>query len=136
MDTTLAAAASQYPHGWGGIVAILIPFLLLWAATTGYGRWKELRQEGSSPSEDQKSLGAVKPQISGDSGSDDSTPGSGGGAVVQLRSREIQEYVAARVDRQASKALVRDVTKRFKVSESTAWRAINKARDARNGGAA
>lgn len=130
---TLAAAASQYPNGWGGPIALILPFLLYWAATTGYSRLKEARQGGPSPVEDPKPLETVKPQVTADSDSADSAPADGRGEVVPLRSKPIEEFIAERVDRQNPTQIVQEAIRRFKVSESTAWRLLKKVRD---GGAA
>ncbi len=133
MITTVAAHASQYPNGWGGPIAIVIPFLLLWAATTGYSRLKEARQESASPDGEAKSLETVKPQVSADSDSADSAAANGGGEVVPLRTKPLEDFIAERVDRQNPTQIVQEATRRFGVSESTAWRLLRKLR---GGGAA
>jgi hypothetical protein len=133
MTDTLAAATHQYPNGWGGPIAILIPFLVLWAATTGHRRWQEARQGDANPSAEQKTLEAAKPQITDGSGSDDSGPADGGGEVVPLRQTQLKQYVAERVDKQNTAQIVKDARRQFKVSERTVYRIIDKVR---NGGAA
>lgn len=134
MDATLAAASSQYSGGWGGPIAILIPFLVLWAATTGYRRWQEARKGAPQEPAMERTLEAAKPQLSDGSGSDDSDPEPGGGEVVPLRQAQLKQYVAERIDKQNTAQIVKAARREFKVSERTVYRIIDKIR--RNGGAA
>lgn len=133
MMTTIAAATAQAEGGWAGPIAILIPFLLFWAATTGYRRWQEARQTTPSLPAGTDEIGTVKPQVSGDSDSDDSDLGSGGAEVVPLRRKPVDEFVAANLDRKDTTQVVKEAQAATGASESTVWRAIKKFR---GGGAA
>jgi hypothetical protein len=133
MIAVATSTASQQP-GWGGPIAILIPFLLMWAATTGYRRWQEARQTTPSLPPGETPSGTVNPQVSGDSDSNDSDLGSGGAEVVPIRRKPVEDFVAANLDRKPPTQVVKEAAAATGASESTVWRAINRFR--RNGGGA
>ena len=134
MDTITIAAGAPQNTGWGGPIALLIPFLLYWAATTGYRRWQEVRQSASPLPAGTKEIGTVNPQVSGDSDSNDSDLGSSGGEVVPIRRKPVEEYVAANIDRKPATQVVKEAAAATGASESTVWRTFRKFR--RGGGAA
>jgi hypothetical protein len=134
MTTITLAASTPDNTGWGGPIAILIPFLLYWAATTGYQRWKEIRQPASPLPAGVQELGTVNPQVSGDSDSNDSDLGGGGGEVIPLHRKPVERYVAENLDRKPTTQIVKEAKAVTGASESTVWRTIKKFR--RGGGAA
>lgn len=136
MLTTFAAATvNSDQHGWGYPLALVIAAGVFWLATSAHKRWRELKNN-PSPATEQKSIAAVKPQVNSDSDSG-LGPSSGGGEVVPLRPRPVEQFVRERAGKQPPTAIVREAATTLKVSESTAWRALRGiGRGRREGGAA
>jgi hypothetical protein len=135
LTTLAAAAASDDKHGWGYPLALVIATAVFYLATSAHKRWRELKNN-PSPTPGQKTLAAVKPQVNRDSDSDLGAP-AGGGEVVPLHPRPVEQFVAARAGTQPPTAIVREAAATLKVSESTAWRALRGVgRGRREGGAA
>lgn len=122
MSITLATAATGSDRGWGHLIALLGAALVFWAGTTAHRRWLTTR-DNPSPTAIGGVKNTVKPQVSGDSDSNDSTR-----AVVVRSSPGLDEFVAARVGRQQPTQIVREAKRLFGKSEASIWRAIRKAR--------
>lgn len=114
---TLLAADAEPSQGWGGPVALILTALLFWAATSAHKRWLSTR-ENPSPTDGQKSLTTVNPQVSGDSDSADS-----GKAVAVRPTAAVDAFVAEKAGTKPATAVVREAAKRLRISESSAWRA-------------
>jgi hypothetical protein len=126
MTATFAAAAQQDP-GWGKLIALLLTVGVFWASTAAHKRWQQVKTvDLPSPDHGPKALNTVKPQVNADSDSDFGPAGGGGGDVVPLRRRPLDEFVADRDGRQPASTIVREATRELKVSESSAWRALRR----------
>lgn len=109
----ILAAAAEPNAGWGKLTALVVTGGAFWVGTSIYKRVKGIDV-------------GVKTQVS--AGSDPSCEPSRGGAPVKAPG--LDEMVRAQLGSRSSSQIIRTAQDRFKVSRSTAKRALRRVKSA------
>lgn len=127
---TAAAATTEASPGWGKLVALLVAALLFWAGSTAHTRWEESKKAPLSPTRDAGPMDGVKPQVTGHGDPiGDPLPAAPGRAV-----KDLDVYVAGRVDKARPAQIIREARRQFGKSEATVKRALRRVRERRQTG--
>ena len=125
MSITLAAAVAApatESGGWAHLIGLLSAAAIFYLFAKAHTRWLSTRPN-PSPTDGQKALGTLKPQVKGESGSDGSTRG-----VVVRKTNRAEVYLRQNAAGGNATKAVEDAAKALNVSKQTAWRAWSRLR--------